>query len=183
MGKKGQDELKKTIFVKPGLRMIKTVIAVLLCFFIVAIPSDTSNGFYAAIAAILCMQFDIQSSWQIARNRIFGTLIGGAYGLFMMEINVRFNLSSQRILFFLIIGLSLLPLIYLMVILRQSAAVYITCVVYLSLVLSLSNRPPLSFAIMRTGETLVGIFVSLGVNWIPFLRHRLPNGPEKPGTA
>lgn len=162
----------------PGLRMFKTIIAVYICFIIIALTNPSSNGFYAAIAAILCMQSDIRSSRSVAWNRVIGTFIGGFYGLMVMTLLQRFNIDGPRLIFLSLIALSLLPLIYCIVILRQHAAVYITCVVYLSLVLSMTDRDPLRFAVLRMSETLLGILVSLGVNAIPFLK-RTPMAEEK----
>lgn len=157
-------------FPKPGLRMFKTVLAVFVCLLIVALTNPASNGFYAAIAAILCMQSDVQSSWPVARNRIIGTFIGGIYGLLVMLLLQRSDFSGPKSLYLSVIALSLFPLIYIMVLLRQHPAAYITCVVYLSLVLSTTSRDPLRFASLRMAETLLGILVSLGINAIPFLK-------------
>ena len=61
---------------RPGLRMLKSALAVFLCFLI-----DTLRGggvpFYSAIAAILCMQPDVQGGLRVGLNRVVGTLIGG----------------------------------------------------------------------------------------------------------
>lgn len=162
---------KASRFPKPGLRIFKTVLAVLICFLILS-PFDFSTGFYAGIAAILCMQSDLQNSWPIGKFRIFGTFLGGTFSLIMMELSERLHLERQQQVFMLIIALSLLPLIYLVVLFKQNPATYITCVVYLSLVLSSSDRSPLAFATIRMGETLLGIFVSLGVNALPFLKRQ-----------
>ena len=44
-----------------GLRAIKTVISVFVCFVIDGLRGD-SVSFYAVIASILCMQSDMESS-------------------------------------------------------------------------------------------------------------------------
>ena len=63
-----------------GMRTIKTVTAVYLCF---VIDNFRSGGvpFYAAIAAVLCVQKDIHSSIKAAKNREIATLIGGLFGM------------------------------------------------------------------------------------------------------
>jgi len=68
-------ELKKIKF--PGMRVIKTVIAVYICFLLGFIRK--SLPFYSVIAAILCMQTDSKSSWQFGKSRMIGTIIGGIY--------------------------------------------------------------------------------------------------------
>lgn len=49
-----------------GLRTIKTVISVFLCFVIDGLRGD-SVSFYAVIASILCMQSDMESSPTVSK--------------------------------------------------------------------------------------------------------------------
>ncbi|GAA6318819.1 MULTISPECIES: aromatic acid exporter family protein [Anaerostipes] len=49
-----------------GLRAIKTVISVFLCFVIDGLRGD-SVSFYAVIASILCMQSDMESTLIVAK--------------------------------------------------------------------------------------------------------------------
>lgn len=60
---------------KIGMRIVKSALAVFVCLLI-----DRLRGgmpFYAAIAAILCMQPDVANSLKTAANRVIGTLVGG----------------------------------------------------------------------------------------------------------
>ena len=69
--------------VRVGGRIWKTVIAVFLCFVLDTIRK-TGVPFYAAIAAILCMQRSQQDSiWQ-AKNREIATIIGGIWGMLFL---------------------------------------------------------------------------------------------------
>ena len=63
---------------KIGMRIVKSALAVFVCLLI-----DRLRGgmpFYAAIAAILCMQPDVANSLKTAANRVIGTLVGGLAG-------------------------------------------------------------------------------------------------------
>ncbi len=67
---------------KVGGRTIKTVVAVFLCLLTGTIrKSDTA--FYAAIAAVLCVQRTSKDSFREAFNREMATVIGGMCVVFL----------------------------------------------------------------------------------------------------
>ena len=57
---------------KIGMRLIKTAVAVFLCF-LVDFFRDGGTPFYSAIAAILCMQPELGSSLKVGKERIIAT--------------------------------------------------------------------------------------------------------------
>ena len=63
--------------------MVKTAVAVFLCF---AIDAFRGGGipFYSAIAAVLCLQPSWQSSTQKARERTVATFLGGLAGMLVL---------------------------------------------------------------------------------------------------
>ena len=68
---------------KVGGRTIKTVVAVFLCLLTGTIrKSDTA--FYAAIAAVLCVQRTSKDSIHEAFNREMATVIGGMWGMLVL---------------------------------------------------------------------------------------------------
>ena len=68
---------------KVGGRTIKTVVAVFLCLLTGTIrKSDTA--FYAAIAAVLCVQRTSKDSFREAFNREMATVIGGMWGMLVL---------------------------------------------------------------------------------------------------
>ena len=76
---------------KVGGRTIKTVIAVFLCFLVDTVRSS-NTAFYAAIAAILCIQRTPKDSLREALNREIATIIGGLWGMtvLLFEKNIYF---------------------------------------------------------------------------------------------
>ena len=66
-----------------GMRMVKTAVAVFLCF---AIDAFRGGGipFYSAIAAVLCLQPSWQGSTQKARERTVATFLGGLAGMLVL---------------------------------------------------------------------------------------------------
>ncbi len=163
-------------FPRLGLRIVKSAVAVFFCFLI-----DLMRGggipFYSAIAAILCMQRDVRSSWRVGLNRTVGTLIGGGYGLLILLALRGIPWLQTPLAAYLVISLGLIPLMYLTVALERTSSTYITCVVYLSVVVSHgADTAPVAFAIGRVTDTLLGIFVSLGINAFPLGRSRKSDG-------
>ena len=69
---------------KIGMRIVKTAIAVFLCFLIDLLRNHQGVPFYSAIAAILCMQPFVSNSVKVAFNRSVGTFIGGLFGMLVL---------------------------------------------------------------------------------------------------
>lgn len=148
---------------KIGMRIVKSAVAVFLCLSLYILFGHQGVPFYAAIAAILCMQPDVSNSKRVAVNRMVGTLIGGVYGILVLTLLKTF--PPPELLQYLIISACLIPLMYITVVLKKNTATYITCVVFLSITVSHSDAlVPYAFGISRIVETLVGIFISLLIN-------------------
>ncbi|MDF2632909.1 MAG: putative hydrolase, family [Caproiciproducens sp.] len=146
------------------MRMIKSSVAVFLCFGIYLIRGD-GIPFYSAIAAVLCMQPYVSNSRKVAGNRVVGTFIGGIAGMLVMLIEKHFIPLELPILKYLLISAMLIPLMYLTILAKKPSASYITYVVFLSITVSHGlDANPFLFAVNRILDTLIGIFVSLGVN-------------------
>ena len=147
-----------------GLRMVKSAVAVFLCFVVYLVRGE-GIPFYSAIAAILCMQTDVHNSVKVALNRTVGTLIGGLFGVLVLLAERQFIPQSQPILQYLLVSLSVIPIIALTVALGKSSASYISCVVFMSVTVSHgADVIPWLFGLNRMIDTLIGIFVSLAVN-------------------
>ena len=157
---------------KIGMRIIKSSIAVFLCFAIYLIRGE-GIPFYSAIAAVLCMQPYVSNSRKVAGNRIIGTFIGGIVGMLVMMIEYRFISPDAPVLKYLLISVVIIPLIYGTVLAKKASVSYITCVVFMSITVSHGlDANPFLFAMNRIIDTLIGIFVSLGVNAFHFPRRK-----------
>ena len=71
---------------KIGMRMLKSAVAVFICFLFSFLREDKNAPFYAVIAAILCMQPYVENSKKVAFNRIIGTFIGAFYGVIVLSV-------------------------------------------------------------------------------------------------
>lgn len=75
---------------KIGMRIVKSAVAVFLCFVIYMIRGR-GVPFYSAIAAVLCMQPYVSNSVRVALNRTVGTFIGGVFGMLALLWKRRFS--------------------------------------------------------------------------------------------
>ena len=100
-----------------GMRLIKTSLAVLGCFIIHFLRNEKGVPVFSTIAALMCMQTQVENSIQSAFNRIIGTAIGAVFALpvvfIMQEIPWEF-----RILRYVVIAAALIPVMYMTVALK-----------------------------------------------------------------
>ncbi|MGN0613398.1 MAG: aromatic acid exporter family protein [Porcipelethomonas sp.] len=146
-----------------GMRIWKTVIAVSACA-VLGMIFDI-HPFYSMIAAILCMQSNTSQSIKKGAVRLVGTLIGGAGAVLILLLIDFTPLEPFSVLYYAVISLCIAPLIYTNVLLGQEASSYITCVVFLSVVLShFEGENHYLFALQRMLETAAGIVISVVIN-------------------
>ena len=157
---------------KVGLRMIKSAAAVFLCLLLNMARQGQGAVFYSCIAAVLCMQQDNGSSIRVGMNRVVGTLIGGLAGMLLLAGEQRLHLQGTLI-HALLVSLGVLLIIYVTVLLNKKSASYISCVVFMSIVVShITDADPYLFAFNRILDTLIGIAVSFALNFFHLPRHR-----------
>lgn len=191
-------------FPKVGKRIIKTMIAVFISIsvYIVLLAIDELLGFkkiwsegltilytpfFAAIAAVYALHRDKKSSYEQAKIRGFGSIIGGYYGMLVMLMTEYvlidvYNLPTENIYLFyiltyLIVSLAIIPLILFTVMIKQRSSVFITCLTFFSVTISIRNGglPVALFATNRVLSTLVGIGISLLVNNLSLIRNKNRN--------
>ena len=155
-----------------GMRIIKSAVAVFLCFGVYLLRGQ-GMPFYSAIAAVLCMQPYVSNSIKVALNRTVGTLIGGVFGMVVLLFEQSCLPRDLPVLQYAVISLVIIPLIYVTLLVKKSTASYITCVVFMSITVSHgADVNPYLFAVDRMVDTLIGIAVSLGVNAFHLPRRR-----------
>ena len=155
------------------MRIIKSAVAVLICFLIYILRGNNGIPFYSAIAAILCMQPYIGTSLQAAKSRTIGTIIGGLWGFLIIILDMEIHFTQIPMLHYSIVALMIIPVIYTTVIVKKQEASYITCVVFLSIVVEKVAEANAYFFVMnRLLDTLIGIAISLVINQIDIPRKR-----------
>lgn len=150
---------------KIGLRIIKSTIAVFLCF-VIRVYQSTSP-FYTALAALQTIQPYKQSSRTMAVQRIQGTLIGAIFGLvtILIEYDVFVAVGFPTVTNYVLIAAGVCGVLYTSVLLHKKNTSYFSCVVYLSIVMvHLGDSNPYLFVLQRTMDTFLGVAIGIIVN-------------------
>lgn len=155
-------------FKKPGLRIVKTFIAVTLAMLISSFRPGEGLPFYSAIAAIICLKSDVEGSREIGINRVIGTMLGGLCGLLYLLI-VPANYLPKEVELILISLLASI-IIWVMAMAGKPKAISIMAIVFLSITINHGNEGnlPFLFAFNRTFDTMVGVISAIVVNWTDF---------------
>lgn len=149
-----------------GMRIIKSALAVFICFIIYLIRGE-GLPFYSTIAAIMCMQPGISNTRTASRNRIIGTIVGGIFGMILLVFERKYMVGVHDILRFMLISIGIIPVIYTSVLLEHKQASHTSCIVFLSIVVNhAADVSPYAFTLSRITDTLIGIFVALAINGI-----------------
>lgn len=155
-----------------GMRTIKTLIAVYICILLSFLRNVLP--FYSAIATILCIKKEKEESRKVGRHRIYGTMVGGVVGLLFLLFFRHFGIEELGIVHLLTVPLGLIPIIYWNVYFKRKEAVFISCVVFLSVTITHGGEEtPYLFAFNRMLDTVLGVLVA----W--FVNTGLPMGKEE----
>ena len=157
-----------------GNRIIKSAVGVLLCWCVYLLRGRSGIPFYSMLAALWCIQPYINKTMSMALQRTVGTLIGAAFGLItiVLEIYV-FNIYDQP-LGFLIVALMIVPVIYTTLLIKRPNASYFSCVVFLSITVNhIMDENPYLFVLNRVLDTFIGIAIGMLVNSARLPRRRI----------
>lgn len=154
-----------------GLRIVKSAVAVALCYVVQVLRGDNGIVFYSQLSALWCMQAYVSTTRKNAMQRIVGTVIGAFFGLAVLlaSIFVRRNFDLSKIESYIfnamLISITLIPVLWTTVALKKKQASYFSCVVFLSIVvIHLSDENPYLFTLNRFLDTMIGIVIGVGVN-------------------
>ena len=166
--KEKDEETAVRIFPHIGQRIVKTTIAVYLCFLICyfrdLIGQDMSAE--ASITAIICMQPYVKDTKEYAINRFTGTLIGSVWGmLFLLLLSVFPVLGTNRFILYAFMAGGVLLSLYSAVLFRQPDTSSLAAIVFICIVISFPNIDnPLVQAVNRFIDVLVGTSIAIAVN-------------------
>ncbi|MBC8591383.1 FUSC family protein [Wansuia hejianensis] len=142
-------------FTKIGMRTIKTAVSVILTL-IIAEVFKLQSPTLAVIAAVMTMESSVSESFVAGKNRMYGTLLGGAVALIMSYI------APTNLIF---IGIGLIILINICNYFQWEKAVKMAMVVFLVIVLGYGEQDRYGYALHRTLDTLVGVIVGTSINY------------------
>ena len=120
-----------------GMRMIKTSLAVCICFLIYFLRGEEGVPIFSTIAAIICMQPQVENSREAAFNRIVGTLVGAAFAILIVYLNREIP-WQYRFLRYVVVSAAVIPVMYSTVLLKKTGATALSGIVY-KLAFLLSN--------------------------------------------
>lgn len=146
-----------------GMRVIKTFLAVHLCF-VIAFLRKTSP-LYSVFATIISMKADTEESIATGLNRVIGTIIGGLFGLITLTIIEHFHIDANTYAHYLLLSVLLIPVIYANVHLYSPSSTTISCVVFIGIaIIDTVDISIVHFAIERVIETSIGVVVAIIIN-------------------
>lgn len=150
-----------------GMRIVKSAVAVAICYLIDMLRDGQGMVFYSQLAALWCIQMYRSSTKQNAIQRTIGTVVGAVYGLIFLLINPFFSKASDGndLISKMVISFMIIVVLYTTVLMKQKQASYFSCVVFLSIVVNhVGDANPYLFVWNRFLDTMIGIGVGIVVN-------------------
>lgn len=166
---------EKISFPPIGMRIIKSAVAVGICYLISFLRGNSGIVFYSQLAALWCIQVYITNSRQNAIQRFIGTVIGAVYGLIFLLLEQKLSLpdGQEEFINALLISGMIVAVLYTTVLLRKKQASYFSCVVFLSIVVNhIGDSNPYLFVWNRFLDTIIGIVIGIGINSFSFPRKK-----------
>lgn len=160
-----------------GMRIIKSALAVFVCFFVYHIFQLSGSVLYALLAALWCIQPYWENTLSSAGKRIIGTLFGSAVGLILISTDVYlFQMNHlPTIGYYALLAVAVVFLIYITVLLKKTDTTYYAVVVFLSIVIMQGDvTHPFLLVAERAADTLIGIAIGMFIN-----RFDLPRAKRK----
>ena len=159
----------------PGQRIVRTVIAILLCMLVYEARGRRGMPIFALIAAVMCITPYTQDTKAIARRRVIGTLIGAGLGVITLLLESRLLGMEEPdgIIHYIIAALGAGIVIYFTVWLHLTDIAQFAGIVFLIVVITQTGSSNVfQYAYHRIIDTLIGIAVGECVNRVHLPRLR-----------
>lgn len=160
------EKVRKRRFPPIGQRIIKTALAVFLCFVIYMLRGYRGMVSQSAIAAIICMQPYSSDSRKLARNRVMGTVMGGLWGLgflWLMEAMPSVAVRMEMVYLLMAVGVALV--LYSAVVMDFSSSAALAAIVFLCVIITYPDiEAPLKQTGDRIFDTIIGVTIAIFIN-------------------
>lgn len=159
----------------PGQRIVRTVIAILLCMLVYEARRRRGMPIFALIAAVMCITPYTRDTKAIAKRRVIGTLIGAGLGVITLLLEFRlFGMEEpDGIIHYIIAALGSGIVIYFTVWLGLTDIAQFAGIVFLIVVITQTGSSNVfQYAYHRIIDTLIGIAVGECVNRVHLPRLR-----------
>jgi uncharacterized membrane protein YgaE (UPF0421/DUF939 family) len=139
-----------------GMRNVKTALAVSMSVIVAGI-FHLQSPFFVATGALISMETTVKKGINAGIARVLGTVIGGLIGIITV-------LIAPGNIFLLFLGTVLL--ITLLNILKWQDSISMACVVFCVIMITMTSENIVIYAFQRTVDTIVGISISIIINYI-----------------
>ena len=156
----------------PGQRILRSVVAVWLCFAVYVLRGRHGIPLYSALAVMQAIQPTTSQMRPVVRKRMIGTLIGAAWGmlLLLIELELIGDGVPDEFLHYVLVGLFAGLVLYSTVLMKLTEAAYFSAVVFLVIAINhIEDANPYLYALNRLLDTAIGLALAEIVN-----RIRLP---------
>lgn len=148
----------------------------MLCYVVYLLRGKSGIPFYSMLAVLWCIQPYTDKTFSMALQRTVGTLIGAAYGLITILLEIYIIPVYDNIFGYMINAAMIIPVLYTTVLLNKRNASYFSCVVFLSItVIHLADSNPFIFVLNRVLDTFIGIGIGIAVNAARLPRRKVTN--------
>lgn len=147
---------------KIGARTVKTGITVLVCSLISLLIFNRESAFISSMSGVTCLQNSVKGSVSTGKNRITGTIFGAIIGFIIASLS-RY-MGDNKIIISLVAGVGVIATIYLCILFSIQDCINTACVMFLMIMMSISESQWLTYSITRTIDTFVGVLVGITVN-------------------
>ena len=161
----------------PGQRILRSVMAAIICLIIYFLRGRRGAPFYSIIAALQCIQPYSPNMLKVGKNRITGTLIGAFWGacvlfgaLWMTGGQLEYE---NTVIYYIILAIFIGVVLYSTVVIKVTESSYFSAVVFLSITMNhIGDANPYIFVFNRTLDTIIGVGVAVLANSVHFPRIR-----------
>lgn len=147
---------------KIGARTIKTGITVLVCALISFLIFNRESAFISSMSGVTCLQNSVKGSVSTGKNRITGTIFGAVIGFIFASLS-RY-MGNNKLIISLVAGIGTIATIYLCIVFSIQDCINTACVMFLLIMMSISESQWLTYSITRTIDTFIGVLVGITVN-------------------
>ena len=154
-----------------GMRVVKTIFAMMICLFVSLLTGDSVSMSISAVSALVTLRATQDETVRTGVFRLIGTIIGGFFGMLTVLIGLYLPYYSDG-MFVIILPLMLLLDLYLCNLLKMQDSCQISCVVIIIIAaranLDTTIGGALIFTLARLRDTLVGVATATIMNIVPY---------------
>lgn len=147
---------------KLGARTIKTGITVFICSIIALFILKRDSAIISCISGVTCLQNSVKDSVVTGKNRLTGTIVGAIIGFVFASLST--CITNNEITISLVAATGIIATIYLCILFNIQDCINIACVMFLMIIMTISESQWISYSIIRTIDTFVGVMVGVTVN-------------------